>query len=200
MPLDEKLLNKQSAANKDEESSADESAERAGALREAQNNQGGGNQEVDGSLRSRVMAVKKEKQKTARGMLADQEKSLSTGTSKVLQSAWRSLIPSWGFSFLYVYVHLFLQAIFGKKLFAPLGSEWFDRPGISVKKRDEMGEKVHLAETMGVGCCTIVIFILIITIFAIIALLLEVVENPIATIAEVGWSWIKNAFSKFLGD
>jgi len=202
MSLDEQLL--QPTSKKNEQSSADRSAETAGALREAQKNPDTGNQGVDdGSLRSRAIQAKRAKAKETRGLLADQEKSISTLSSSWLRWAlnpFTTLPVSFGLSFFYVYVHLFLQAIFGKKLFAPLGSEWFDRPGGTVKKRDEMGSKFKLSETMGVGCCTIVIIFSIIVILVIIALLVEVIKNPIGTIAQIGWSWIKNQFAEFIGD
>jgi hypothetical protein len=197
MSVDEKLLDSQSGSKEDK------SAETAGALREAQNNQGEDGQEAEGNdVNSTRMTAKKERAKRLRrkNLREDQEKSLSAGTSKLLQSAWRNIMASWGFSFFYVYVHLFLQNIFGKKLFAPLGSEWADSPGITVKKRDEKGKKYHLPETMGVGCCTIVIIFSIVAVLVIIALLVEVIENPIGTIAKIGWSWLKNNFSEFLGD
>jgi hypothetical protein len=174
-----------------DQSSADSSAETAGALREAQNNQedssqgsegGDFNASKRGSKRERTKRLRKANLKE---VLDDQEKSLSAGASKWLQSAWRNLISSWGFSFFYVYVHLFLQSIFGKKVFVPLGSEWFDRAGITVKKRDEMGRKIHLTETMGVGFITLVIIFAVIANFSILALLLEVVSNPLGTLVKI---------------
>jgi len=190
MAIDEQLLQAQKPKTE-----AGDSAQAASDLRMAQRGQ---SSNPGQDLRSSVLAAKREKQKQSKSAAATGEKSLSGGTSKILVSAWRSLIPSWGFSFLYVYIHLFLQAIFGKKLFAPLGSEWFDRPGVRVEKRDLMGKKLAMSEKMGVGCCSLLLILLIIIILANIALLVEVVTNPM-TVIKIGWSWIKNGLSEFFG-
>lgn len=193
MSVDSQLLQ---AQQESKNSKQNKSAETAGALREAQSNQEETSQESgEEDINSLRKKAKRKKQKEAKLMSNEQEKTISVGTSRLLQSAWRSLIPSWGFSFLYVYVHLFLQSIFGKKLFAPLGSEWFDKPGISIKKRDRKGGKLRLPESIGVGCCTIVIFFSVIFIFSILALMLEVIGNPLSTAIKIGWSWLKNKLS-----
>ncbi|MCF7860547.1 hypothetical protein K9M09_02910 [Patescibacteria group bacterium] len=189
MPLDDELMRNQTETASDP---AGSSAERAGVMREEQRNNSDGSQSSD--LRSaRISAMRKEKS-GLKGQLATEQKSLSFETSKLLQSAWRSLIPSFGTSFLYVYVHLFLQQIFGKKLFAPLGEEWLDRPNITIKARERMSRWLKILENFGVGCLSIVLLIAIIFAFAVPALIVEVVTNPLRTfmktILEGIWSFL----------
>lgn len=156
MPLDDELLRSQQAANKDEESSADESAERAGALREAQNNQGGGNQEVDGSLRSRVMAAKKEKN-SKKDNLNEDKKSISFVHSQRLKFNILNLVTSWGTSFFYIVYHWFQSKLGNKRKYVKLGSEWMDTPGMTEKQRDEIGSNFAPWESccfvsLSIGC------------------------------------------------
>jgi len=187
MPLDDQLLRQQT----DTANEPGSSAERAGAMRQEQRSNSGG--QGVGDLRSARMSAIKSKKERLKGKLASAQKSLSFETSKLLQSAWRSLIPSFGTSFLYVYVHLFLQQIFGKKFFAPLGEEWLDKPNMTVQAREKMGRKFRILENFAVGCLTVVLFIAIILAFAIPALIIEVVANPLRTGVELlktFFSWI----------
>jgi hypothetical protein len=192
MPLDDQLMRQQT----DTANEPGGSAERAGAMRRQQRN--GAEEEEPTDLRSIRMSALREKRKRLKDKLSIGQKSLSAATSKLLQSAWRNLILSFGFSFLYVYAHLFLQQIFGKNLFAPLGSEWRDRPGLTIKERERMGVPFKLMESLGVGCLTIVLFIAIIFAFSIPALIVEVITNPLRSALELGKifaSWLGAIFT-----
>lgn len=191
MPLDDRLLQAQTKSIEDEEENTpDSSADRAGSLREAQGDKNDLNQE--GDLRTQVMAAKRSRKMNLETKQVEMEKSLSFGTSNLLKSAWKKILVSWGFSFLYVYVHLFLQNVFGKKLFAPLGSEWDDKPGITIKQREKLGKRRHLVETMGVGACSVVILFSVVALFGGVALIIEVVTNPLHSAFNFIWSWLSN--------
>ena len=184
------------AATEEEESPAD-SGERAGILREQQRNGGGqAEQPADwneqrGRMR-KLQAMAEDKKKTVPKM------SKSIGSSKFLQASWKNIIPSLSFSFYYIYIHLFLKKIFGERLFAPLGSEWADKPGTTVEMRDKKGEKLKIIEILGVILVTAILAMAILSSLSIVALIIEVVKNPLrAGVAglEGLYSWI-NSFGK----
>jgi hypothetical protein len=192
MSLDDELMRNQTEKVNDP---AGSSAERVGAIRQEQRDGGNSdNPQVPDDLRSSKMAAMRTKASKSKNKLSIEQKSLSATTSKFLQSAWKNIIMSFGFSFLYVYVHLFLQQIFGKIFFAPLGSEWRDRPGLTMTEREKKGEPFKVIESFGTGCLTLVLFIVVIFIFAIISLIVEVVTNPLRTglkiVLEGIWSFL----------
>lgn len=191
MPLDDELMRNQRETANDP---AGSSAERAGAMRQSQRGSADSdNPQAPDSLRSSKMAAMRAKTSKLKNKLSIGQKALSAATSKLLQSAWKNIIMSFGFSFLYVYAHLFLQQIFGKNFFAPLGSEWRDRPGLTIEERERMGVPFKLMESFGVGCLTIVLLIAVIFAFAVPALIIEVITNPLRTGVELlktFFSWI----------
>lgn len=192
MSVDDRLLSAQTEKNPDNQ--AESSSDRAGALRESrraeENNENEPEQE---DLRIQVMSKRKEMALKMKGKLSKAELAFSAGTSKLLQGAWRNIVTSFGFSFLYVYVHLFLKGIFGKRFFADLGSEWRDRPGLTIEERERMGVSLKIIESFGVGAISILIFIILIFSFSIPALIIEVMSNPLRAgiaLLQTFWSWI----------
>ena len=195
MSVDDRLLSAQTEKNSDNQTES--SSDRAGALRESQraeeNNENEPEQE---DLRSQVMSKRKEMILKMKGKFSQAELAFSAGTSKLLQGAWRNIVTSFGFSFLYVYVHLFLKGIFGKRFFADLGSEWRDRPGLTIEERERMGVSLKVIESFGVGAISILIFIVLIFNLSILALLVEFVSNPLrvtGALIQSFWSWIFDA-------
>ena len=192
MSVDDQLLSAQTEKKSDNQ--IESSSDRAGALREAQRGEGADENEPEQEdLRSQVMSKRKGLTSKIKGKFSLAEKALSAGTSKLLQAAWRNIVLSFGFSFLYVYVHLFLQQIFGKRFFADLGSEWRDRPGLTIEERERMGVSLKLMESFGVGAISILLFIVLIFSFAIPALVIEVMPNPLRAgiiLLQAFWSWI----------
>lgn len=192
MSVDDQLLSAQTEKKSDNQ--IESSSDRAGALREAQRGEGADENEPEQEdLRSQVMSKRKGLTSKIKGKFSLAEKALSAGTSKLLQAAWRNIVLSFGFSFLYVYVHLFLQQIFGKRFFADLGSEWRDRPGLTIEERERMGVSLKLMESFGVGAISILLFIALIFSFAIPALVIEVMSNPLRAgiiLLQAFWSWV----------
>ena len=192
MSVDDRLLSAQTEKNSDNQTES--SSDRAGALREAQRGEGiDENEPEQEDLRSQVMSKRKEMILKMKGKFSQAELAFSAGTSKLLQGAWRNIVTSFGFSFLYVYVHLFLKGIFGKRFFADLGSEWRDRPGLTIEERERMGVSLKIIESFGVGAISILIFIVLIFAFSIPALVIEVMSNPLragVALLQTFWSWI----------
>ncbi|MGE5425869.1 MAG: hypothetical protein ACM3PZ_02250 [Bacillota bacterium] len=116
---------------------------------------------------------------------APSQASLSTGSSRMLQSAWKNIVATFGFSFLYVYVHLFLRNVFGERFFAPLGAEWGDKPGMTVQQRDAKGSSQRMGETIGVAAVTLALLFLFLGILSVIAMIMGVVSNPLRSAIEI---------------
>ena len=135
MSLDEQLLA--------EKRKTDETAGRAGDLRQAQRAGSDGSksagsgayQENEGtpaSLREAVRAGKKKDEGKGAGdkIASAAAAPMRKGTSKMLRQAWLHLIDSWGLTLIWINIHVFLRQILGEKLFCDLGEEWTDRtPG-----------------------------------------------------------------------
>lgn len=198
MSVDDRLLSNQATAQPLDR--PETSADRAGALRDAQRNE----EEATASSanmgwQEQMAAAKKQWLLKAKTKTASMQKSLSSGSSKLLQAAWKNIVTTFGFSFFYVYVHLFLKNVFGSRFFAPLGSEWFDRNGITLVHRDSLGSKFRLVETIIVLIVSLLLFFLIISAMSVSAMIMEVVTNPlrsaIAILSDYFPSWVNRVFN-----
>jgi len=117
------------------------------------------------------------------------------GLSKMLQSAWVNLIPSFGLTLIWIDIHIFLSQVFGKDLFCALGEEWF--PKGTPRNIDGAKKSVGLGETMGVSFLNIGCLLLILAVLVLIAMMLNVVENPLASISSLlGSIWTALTGSK----
>ena len=192
MSIDDQLMRTPATRDQgqDQEDDFENSSDRAGSLREAQREEPATDQEKNNTdLRSAVMAAKKQQALADNGRETDgdsgDEKALSAGSSKILQAAYRNIIYTFGLSFFYVYIHLFLRSAFGSRFFAPLGSEWADKPGLTLKEREKRGEDIKNTEVFGVGLISFILFIVIIFAFSVIAMITEVVKNPLRSFLHV---------------
>ena len=134
------------------------------------------------SLRSAVLQAKAAKDKL------DKDKKIKEGNktsyaqkvrSRRLRAAWYVLLPSGGFSLLYIHMHIFARMVIGKQ-FCKLGEEW---KGVS----NVVKSLLRFAEI------TTIIFLDLIAIFFIacfIMIIIFAMENPYLSGAIVGGSVI----------
>lgn len=194
MSIDEQLMRASATATDNERLNSD-SAERSGSLREQRRSADNFDEPQDFRQYTSLARRRSEKSNKLKLAASSFKKSISSGTSKLLVAAWRSIIYTFGISFFYVYGHLLLKNLFGDDLFAPLGSEWADRPGITKETRDKIGSKIKLYETLGVIAISVILFILVIFSLTIPALIIEVVKNPLrlgVALLDSFWSWLSN--------
>ncbi len=149
MAIDEQLISRRNQDTGRDKSAAnvapsfglaDGSGVRSSSLREEiQRAKNGLPPASNGDLRAdRIAAMR---QKNLKGK-ADQalEAALSPANESLknlLRGAWSNLIPTFGFSLLWIDLHFLLNMVFGKKLFCDLGEEWIPaKPSVSsiVKK------------------------------------------------------------------
>ncbi|NCB20831.1 MAG: hypothetical protein EOM88_02825 [Clostridia bacterium] len=192
---DQLLQNRNPPANEADEST-DEPAELEGNIIMAQRgenaNEGGGYNAVSPAEAKRTAINEQEEKKGP-----ESETSLSFGTSKLLKTTLygRIFLSSWGISSLYVYFHMFVKNILGNRLFAPLGSEMREKPGMTVAERDKEGRRHSIEITMLVLFLSVIWFFIFLLIASFISLITEVIENPLAAAAQVfglAWSWVAN--------
>lgn len=141
MALDDELINRSEAQeNKADDSRSnasdsgyndeDDAADRVGNLRMAQ--KGNSMSDSSGDLRAdqmnekRKQGLKAKTNKMVTAALAPARK----GTSALLKASWENLIETFGLTLIWIDIHVFLNMVFGDKLFCNLGEEWIpEKPG-----------------------------------------------------------------------
>ncbi|MFZ4632164.1 MAG: hypothetical protein ACOYL8_03090 [Patescibacteria group bacterium] len=185
-------------ADDDDEDEDDDS----GSLREeVQKAKSGEAAESTGDLRTdKLVAAQKQKEakkdikeKAAEAALNPAKKALA----KVLQSAWKNLIATWGLTLIWIDIHYILGYVFGKNLFCELGEEWFygqsyidpghesknSAGGSSKKKQEEDPIKqvsafAGLIEKMGCFCLNLLFLLILLCLLSVISMIVNVIENP----------------------
>lgn len=187
-----------------------DSAERAGKLNEAKR-QGDEAGTEDGtepqSLREAVIAEKREQEKknqAAAGLKGMATAPMQAGTSKLLQSAWEYLIPSWGLTLIWINIHVFLSWVIGRDVFCKLGDEWLSgaMPGganpaqaamlgqSAGAAKEKIGSCANLGESIVLAILDLVALAVIFALLMIIGGLLKIVDNPLEALnALFGWAW-----------
>lgn len=203
MAVDEKLL-AQSNTEKEAPEDNDES-DQAGNLRAAKRR--GGNSLADSpvsirELRQRVLI----RQKVAKAKAESEASQSSTNpirqaTDKLLQAAWTNLIDSFGLTLIWIDAHVFLNKVFGPKVFCNLGDEW-----IPAEAKKALGQsdnaKTSLAlaekvEEIGCGCLNLGCLFIVLAIIVQIALIGAALENPLKALWEITKLELSAFFSIF---
>ncbi|QQG52227.1 MAG: hypothetical protein HY931_02685 [Candidatus Falkowbacteria bacterium] len=189
-----------------------DSAAKAGALNEAKrngDNPENGQASEPQTLREAVIAEKRkqaaEEAKAGGGLKQKAAAPMRKGTSKLLQSAWEYLIPSWGLTLIWINIHVFLSLVIGRDVFCRLGDEWLDAMpgGGGAAQKAALGEAsqkisgcANMGESMVLVGLDLLLLIVIIAIVAVIALLVKFVEDPVGFYAsefKLIWGVIKGA-------
>ena len=124
-----------------------------------------------GSLRQRVQAARQALNLKEQAKKKLEEKVTAparAATNRALQWAWKALILSWGLSSIWINIHVFLKSVFGEKLFCKLGDEWIPKEiaGASGEAGKTVGKAVGLVEIMVLAFIDIIIFFIIVGLFA----------------------------------
>lgn len=159
------------------------------------------------SFRQKVKAAKDALNLKERAKEKVEEKvtaPVKLATSRALQWAWWTLIPSWGLSLIYINIHVFLKYVFGEKLFCKLGEEWLPKPAADAA--GEAGKAVNkglgLVEVMGLLILDLVVLSVILGVLAFLALIVSWATNPweaLKAIWSMGWGGIKALVNLFSG-
>ena len=112
-------------------------------------------------------------------------------TSKLLQNAWRTLIPTYGLTLLWINAHIGLGKVFGKEYFCKLGEEWLPKGaqkfGGEAKK---IMSGVGLLEAGLVGILDVIVLAVIFLIFALLYIFVDTFIHPFKLVwALVSGNW-----------
>jgi len=203
MNLDEQLLERNNEEDQEEMEDEESAAGRAGDLnqarREPANSDNSNNGSDFNSLRhqAQVNKVKKDKEKEKKGSSAGSGSPIMASTNELLKNSWLHLIDSWGLTLVWIDIHIFLRKILGKKLFGPLGGEWlaitFHADGSQKTTGDS--KMLKIVEPIGSGCCNLGCLLIVISLLALVAMIVDAVNNPISTLTSLGLSAIRKFFT-----
>lgn len=141
------------------------------------------------SLRERVQAARalSAKKSLNKAIKSKIKSPAMGGTSRLLRQAWYYLIPSMGFSLLWIDIHVLGSFVFGKEIFCELGEEW-------PVKIDSYAEwALFLA-------LNLMAILLIMAILGFLAMIVNFMMYPIDSVfglMSLGWSAIKDLVGLF---
>jgi len=154
------------------------------AAEELKNRRNGGEKEENqgGSLRQRVQAARQAMDLKAKAKQKLEEKVTApakAGTSRALQWAWLTLIPSFGLSLIYINIHVFLRFVFGEKLFCKLGEEWIPKQisAVGGEAGKRAGKSIGIVEVMGLLMLDLLVLFLILIAAGVFFMLIDLVTG-----------------------
>jgi hypothetical protein len=214
--IDEQLLGGQNRGN---EAAGKNAAARAGALNQAKhkNKKGKGKKEQGNNQTDNqsddedndVKTLREATQADRRGQSLTEKlknkardaaaKTVSKGTSKLLQASWENLIDSFGLTLIWINIHVWLGTVFGNDFFCKLGAEWVDE-NIKTAQADyakSQGKLIGTIEPMGLACCDLGCLFIIIAIASLVAMIASVLSLDFEAVKAVlgsFWDTIKKIF------
>ncbi|PIR95388.1 hypothetical protein COT93_02750 [Candidatus Falkowbacteria bacterium CG10_big_fil_rev_8_21_14_0_10_37_18] len=177
----------------------DKSAAKAGDLRAAQRSEQAPTPlDAVETLREVVLREKrkKEEQKKSGGAQSKIAGVMSSPiklfTAKLLKQSWFHLADSFGLTLLYINIHAFLGVVLGHSMFCKLGEEWNMGDSMMGATKEGSGgqEMSGTVELMALGALDVMAILIIVAIFAVISLIINVIDNPLENISTIfGFLW-----------
>lgn len=204
-------MQQQSSSGGDLDAQLLSGASRSGDFRESQREEPNYLEEEPRSTRQAVIQERRKKEaeekKKGKPGLKGGTATVRSGSSSLLRAAWLNLIPSWGLTLFWINTHVFLGNVLGEKFFCKLGDEWTDKLGATAPVAEgDLGKKVTksigLVEKIGLFILDMGCLLIVIAIFALLALLLKVVDSPVVKLLLPfidGFKWVWNAIAKIVG-
>lgn len=106
------------------------------------------------------------------------------GTNRALRWSWWLLIPSFGLSLIYIYLHLLMHFV-APNLFCGLGEEW-QVGGVGSKKGSISFEGAKIAEWGALLFISMIVGVVFLAAFGFLYLLTDIVTNPIKALWTYG--------------
>lgn len=203
-------MQQQSSSGGDLDAQLLSGASKSGDFRESQRAEPNFLEEEPKSTRQAVIQARRKKEvedkKKVKASLKGKKTTFRSGSSAMLRAAWTNLIPSWGLTLFWINTHVFLGNVLGENFFCKLGEEWTDKLGAGAAIADsDLGKKatksIGLSEKIGLVILDMGCLLIVIAIFALLALMLKVVDDPIVKLLLVplkGFVWIWDAVSKIV--
>ena len=162
---------------------------------EAEKSPEGEEEKGGGGLRDRVKEKANLKKRAQKKIEEKVTKPINEGTSKLLDMAWNSLVPSCGLSLIWINIHVFLNFVLGDKYFRNLKSGPDLKKAISDIKSGRVGitkilNEIGISEWIQFAFLDLVALTIVLAVLAIIALMADIIENPLSYIGEaLGIVW-----------
>ena len=164
-----------------------------------ENNRNGSRRSVDrigqmneSKRQAKIIEEENKKKKEAQEINDEKPNSINRTTSRFLKAAWENLFFSFGATFIWIDIHVFLGAVLGHKSFCKLGREWVPEE-VKVahpELAEKIGKKAGFYEGIGVALINLILVLYIIWILMINAMILKVINNPLDSFAAlIGWMW-----------
>lgn len=193
MDIDEQLINQNTESLEAEKAGEFRASRRAEILENGP--------EEEKSFRERVKASKglNITNEERAGELIFRDSPIRKATDSLLKFAWENLITSWGFTLLYIDIHVFLNQVFGPKVFRDLGEEWIPA---AIKKLGEGKTKsaasmLKIAEGAGVGCLNLGCLVILLFVFVIICIIASALSGDLSVLANFLKAGLESLFSLF---
>ena len=156
-----------------------------------------------GGLGDRIRQLKEKANLKKRAQKKIEEKvtkPINEGTSKLLDMAWNSLVPSCGLSLIWINIHVFLNFVLGDKYFRNLKSGPDFKKVVGDIKSGRVGitkilNEIGISEWIQFAFLDLVALTIVLAVLAIIALMADIIENPLKYIGEM----LKFAWDKVTG-
>jgi len=141
------------------------------------------------SLRERVQAARAMSAKKGlnKAIKSKIKSPAMGGTSRLLRQAWYYLIPSLGFSLLWIDIHVLGTFVFGKEIFCELGEEW----PIKIDSYAEWALFLAL---------NLMALLLIMAVLGFLAMIVNFMMHPLDAVVsfiQLGWSAISSLANLF---
>jgi len=182
---------KQTENNNQGDNSEETSVDRVGQLNEQQN-------------QARIEQEQKaEKDKEEKKKNDIKPNALNKATGGLLKAAWENLVESWGFTLIWIDIHVFGNLVFGNKVFCKLGSEWIPDTvkQAQFKEAEKLGKVAGTFEGAGAACVNLGCLMVVLGVLVALGMLLDVLSNPITGFSHIAgyvWDAIANAVKKFV--
>ena len=127
------------------------------------------------SLRQRVFALKKankKKETKKEGIKAKAVTPIKMGANLLLKAAWQNLISSWGFSLIWINIHVFMRWVM-PDIFCKLGQEWIPKIGPGADSKKTVGKAIGTGEGIALFFLDLIALCLIFLFLAIVVMIVD---------------------------
>ncbi|RLC36669.1 hypothetical protein DRH27_04880, partial [Candidatus Falkowbacteria bacterium] len=127
------------------------------------------------SLRQRVFAFKRAMKKNedkGEGIKAKAEAPIKMGTNYLLRGAWINLLPSWGFSLIWINIHVFMRFVI-PEIFCKLGREWMPKSAQAAGPGETASKTIGIGEVIALFFLDLIAWVFIFSAFALVVMIVD---------------------------
>lgn len=119
-------------------------------------------------------------------------------TDKMLAFAWENLITSFGLTLIWIDVHVFLNKVFGPKVFCDPGEEWLpDNIKKLAGKSKSASSLLRIVEGAGIGCLNLGCLFIILFLLTLLSIIASILTGDVKLIWDLFTGLIDDIASLF---